>query len=216
MRAATYKILGTAAYHSEAVEQLRAPGDCVVVERGGVTRQLVMQCPDGCGEVISVNLDRRSGPAWRLYKGRGLWTLYPSIDKPTGCKSHFILSYGKIIWTDSDWGAAEWASEKLDDVRRYLAGRGMTSYNEIAELFDSIPWDVLRACRALVAQGMAEEGRKALIGYFQLKTPDTDGPSIEGDTDVQDPSSSQIPTRENGFKARLARFAHRLRQIFRP
>src|SRR5579863_6842360 len=119
MRSSTYKILGTVAYHSEAVDQLRSPGDCVIVERGGVTRQLVMKCPDGCGEIISVNLDRRAGPAWRLYKRRGLWSLYPSIDKPEGCESHFILSYGKIVWTDSDWDNADWESEKIDDAKRY-------------------------------------------------------------------------------------------------
>lgn len=168
MKAMTYNVLGSASYHSEAVERLRAPGDCVIVERGGVTRQLVMKCPDGCGEIISVNLDHRSGPAWRLYKRRGKWSLYPSIDKPTGCKSHFILSYEKIIWTDSDWASTDWESDKVDDVKRYLSGRGMTSYVEIAEHIDAIPWDVLRACQTLVRQGLAEPGKRDLFGYFRL------------------------------------------------
>jgi hypothetical protein len=169
MKATTYNVLGSAPYHSEAVERLRAPGDCVIVERGGVIRQLVMKCPDGCGEIISVNLDRRSGPAWRLYKRRGKWSLYPSIDKPTGCESHFILSYGKIIWTDSDWANADWEADKVDDVKRYLSGRDMTSYVEIAEHINAIPWDVLRACKTLVRQGLAEQSKKDLIGYFRLK-----------------------------------------------
>lgn len=169
MRASTYNVLGTAEYHSEAVERLRLPGDCVIVERGGVTRQLVMKCPDGCGEVISVNLDRRSGPAWRLYKRRGQWTLYPSIDKPNGCESHFVLSYGKIIWADSDWHDAEWVLEKIDDVRRYLIGRSMTNYVEIADYLDAIPWDILHACRVMVRRGLAEEGAKDLLGHFRLK-----------------------------------------------
>src|SRR5580658_7577622 len=93
MRASTYNVLGTAAYHGEAAERLKTPGDCVIVGRGGVTRQLVMKCPDGCGEIVSVNLDRRSGPAWRLYDRGGTFSLFPSIDKPSGCQSHFILSH---------------------------------------------------------------------------------------------------------------------------
>jgi len=169
MRASAYNVLGTASYHSEAVEWLRAPGDCVIVERGGVTRQLVMKCPDGCGEIISVNLDRRSGPAWRLYHRRGKWSLFPSIDKPTGCESHFILSRGRIIWSDSDWYRDDWVSEEIDDVRRSLNESHMTSYVEIADRFDAIPWDILRACRALVQRGLAEEGRGKLFGHFRLK-----------------------------------------------
>jgi len=129
-----------------------------------------MKCPDGCGEVISVNLDRRAGPAWRLYKRRGLWSLYPSIDKTEGCQSHFILSYGKVVWTDSDWESTDWESEKLGDVKRHLAGREMTSYIAIADELDAIPWDILRACRVLVRQGLVEEGRKSLLGHFRLKS----------------------------------------------
>jgi hypothetical protein len=45
MRASTYRVLGTAAYHSEAADRLRSSGDCVIVERGGVTRQLVNKVP---------------------------------------------------------------------------------------------------------------------------------------------------------------------------
>jgi hypothetical protein len=127
-----------------------------------------MKCPDGCGEIVSVNLDRRSGPAWRLYKRRELWSLFPSVDKPAGCGSHFILSYGKIIWMDSDWSNTDWDSTRLEDVKRYLEGRGMTSYVEIAEHLDAIPWDTLRTCRTLVREGLAEEGREDFRGSFRL------------------------------------------------
>jgi hypothetical protein len=56
----------------------------------------------------------------------------------------------------------------VDDVERYLRGREMTNYVEIADELDAIPWDILRACRALVRQGRAEEGRESLLGYFRL------------------------------------------------
>jgi hypothetical protein len=175
MRAATYKILATVERHSNAVERLKSPGDCVIVERGGVKRLLVLQCPDGCGEIVSVNLDRRSGPAWRLYHRRGLWSLYPSIDKLSGCESHFILSQGKIIWSDSDWYYDEPVLEKLDDIRRYLAGRPMTNYTVIADHLDVLPWDILLGCRLLVRRGLAKEGEKQLRGHFELIAPRSGG-----------------------------------------
>jgi Family of unknown function (DUF6527) len=40
---------------------------------------------------LSINLDPRSGPTWRLYQRRGRWSLFPSIDKTSGCRRHFIL-----------------------------------------------------------------------------------------------------------------------------
>jgi hypothetical protein len=168
MRASTYRVLGTVERHSDAVERLKSSGDCVIVERGGVQRLLIVQCPDGCGEIISVNLDRRSGPAWRLYNRRGLWSLYPSIDKPSGCESHFILSYGKIFWTDADWFFDDSVLDKLDDIKRYLAGRPMTGYAEIADHLDALPWDILLGCRALVRQGLATEGTGRMRWHLNL------------------------------------------------
>ena len=169
MKASTYKVLGTVAHHSEAVQRLHSPGDCAIVERGGVQRQLVMKCPDGCGEIISINLDQRSGPAWRLYHRHGLWSLFPSIDRSSGCESHFILWNGKVIWSESDWPQPDWLMERIDDVKGYLKGRGMTDYVEIADHIGLVPWHVLRICRMLVRQDLAEEGAKHLRGNFQLK-----------------------------------------------
>src|SRR5205823_167273 len=91
MKVTTFNMLGVVARYSEAAPLLQKPGDCAVVEREGVRRQIVIACPDGCGETLSINLDPRSGAAWRLYQRRGRWSLFPSIDKTAGCRSHFIL-----------------------------------------------------------------------------------------------------------------------------
>ena len=169
MRASNYRVRGVAERYSDAAELLRASGDCAIVERGGVQRQLVMKCPDGCGEILSINLDARSGRAWRLYKRKGKWSLYPSIDKPYGCGSHFILSHGKIVWCDFwDWPDDAEVSDQIAPVRTFLRGRALTSYVEIAEHLDAFPWDVLRACRLLVKRGVAEEGKDKYRGYFKL------------------------------------------------
>lgn len=170
MRPTTYKILGTADSYSDAAARLSAAGEGVIVERAGKQRQLVLQCPDGCGEVLSINLDRSVGPAWRLYHRRGAWSLYPSIDRPTGCQSHFILSNKRIIWCDWwDWYDEEDLEEQIEVVRPYLRQDHFTDFVQIAGAIDAIPWDVLVACRALVRRGIAEEGSGRDRGAFRLK-----------------------------------------------
>ncbi len=108
MRASRYTMCGQVERYGEAAARLAKPGDCALVARGGVQRQLIMKCPDGCGETLSVNLDARSGKAWRIYERRGRWSLFPSIDRPTGCQSHFVLWHGHVLWCDFDdaWTAS--------------------------------------------------------------------------------------------------------------
>lgn len=177
MRTHSYRILSISERYTEAAATLRAPGDCAIVERQSVQRQLVMCCPDGCGEILSINLDPRSGPAWRLYKRDNEWTLFPSIDRPTGCQSHFILWRGRIFWTDED-------HERDEDDKgaiRSIAGKvlaaleqtGRIHFVDLAESLGEIPWDVLAACRRLARRGEIEEGKGAQRGVFCL--PDTDG-----------------------------------------
>jgi hypothetical protein len=98
MKASRYTILGVAPNYASAAVMLVNHGDRAAVERAGTQRQIVIHCPDGCGEVLSKNLDKRSGPAWRLYKRHKVWSLFPSIDRTTGCLSHFILWRGHILW----------------------------------------------------------------------------------------------------------------------
>jgi hypothetical protein len=170
MRASTYTVLGSASYYNEAVALLRNAGDCVIVERGGIARQLVIKCPDNCGDVLSINVDRRSGPAWRLYKYRATISLFPSIDRPTGCNSHFILSRGKISWCDWwDWTHEGDVSEFSQPIQTFLLSQGLKSFAEIAEALGAVPWDILHACRTLVQEGVLCEGRGKMRGYFEMK-----------------------------------------------
>ncbi|TLD71359.1 hypothetical protein FEM03_07460 [Phragmitibacter flavus] len=57
-------------------------------------------CPCGCGELIMLNLLRQSGrPIWTVSAGKdGIATLHPSVWRNVGCKSHFIMRDGVIIW----------------------------------------------------------------------------------------------------------------------
>jgi Family of unknown function (DUF6527) len=170
MRTYCYRMLSTSERYSEAAAVLRGPGDCAIVERQGVQRQLVICCPDGCGETLSINLDPRAGPAWRLYKRDDEWTLFPSIDRPTGCQSHFILWRGRIFWTDEDHERDESHKEVIRNLRgkvlAALENRKQVHFVDLAESLKEIPWDVLAACRRLARRGEIEEGKGLQRGIF--------------------------------------------------
>src|SRR3954466_5762253 len=100
-RTRTAHLRGTVSHRAEADKLLAEPGDLVLVVRG-VARSLVMMCPDGCGDIITVNLDRRAGKAWSFYKDKRGLSLFPSVWRDTGCGAHFILWANTIFWTDRD------------------------------------------------------------------------------------------------------------------
>ena len=59
------------------------------------------KCPCGCGETVVLPLIKSKGPSWSLKVDRlGRPTLTPSIWKTEGCKSHFYIKKGLIIWTN--------------------------------------------------------------------------------------------------------------------
>lgn len=158
---------GTARSYSEGRGLLQLPGDTVLVHRSR-PRWLLMQCPCGCGQEVSLNVDASAGPAWRFYRRRGRLSVFPSVWRESGCKSHFI------IWRDSiDWVSADWTlpDEDVDSALQTLVLEALTnkpqSYVDLADMIDHIPWDVLRACRALVAGGLASEGTDAGRGRFK-------------------------------------------------
>lgn len=172
MNASAYKVLATVARYAEAAGTVANPGDCAIVERAGVSWQLVMRCPDGCGEILSVNLDARSGPAWRLYKKRGAWSLFPSIDRTSGCLSHFILWNGRVLWCsglEDDEGGGGLIVIIAERILETLHNGRSAHFVQIAEELDDVPWDVLAACRSLARQGILDEGTGKQRGIFHIK-----------------------------------------------
>jgi len=166
-KARSVRFQGTTEHHHEALKRIQDAGDYVLVVRG-VPRSLVMSCPDGCGEIITLNLDDRGGRTWRLYKKKGRITIYPSVWRDSGCKSHFIVRNNQIMW----FGLFEDTNVTLDDVlvksvKKALPALRYKSYESIAAKLGESPWDVLWACEKLVRKGEAIEGsrgnfRKAL------------------------------------------------------
>jgi hypothetical protein len=59
----------------------------------------VMLCPCGCKKTIHLNLLPKGSPKWayRIEKNKTI-SIYPSIWRSSGCRSHFFLNQGKIHW----------------------------------------------------------------------------------------------------------------------
>lgn len=165
-RATQIQFLNRVEHHHEAVALLKAPGDTVLVHRG-CDRSVVMACPDGCGEVLTVNLDERSGKAWERYGEDKAITLYPSVWRPSGCKSHFVIWRGRIDWLDRDWWSPPEAL--LGSVLDALPSSRLESYWSIARRLKELPWDVAAACGRLVQTGKALEGHGQERGWFRRK-----------------------------------------------
>ena len=64
--------------------------------------QAAFICPCGCNAIIQLNLLREASPRWKVYTKRNKVTLYPSINRRVGCKSHFYIRKGKVIWAFDD------------------------------------------------------------------------------------------------------------------
>lgn len=165
-RARLTHLRAVVASHHEVKPQLRNPGDSVLVERGCL-RSLVIRCPCGCGADIVVNLDRRAGAAWRLFRRSSALTLYPSVWREGGCQSHFIVWNDRILWMD---GKDEyWEREGTLDERviPLLKDQQRANVVQLADALDEIPWAVHASCRRLVEAGYAREGQGDANGWFE-------------------------------------------------
>jgi hypothetical protein len=94
----------------------RDPTMLALVERG-VRRALVFRCPSGCGDVLSINLDARAGPAWRLRLSQRGVTLMPSVWRTEGCRSHFVLWNNTIWWCRIGDDDEQWPDDMEQELR---------------------------------------------------------------------------------------------------
>ena len=64
-------------------------------------------CPCGCGTTIQLSLIKEDRPSWRARRHfSGSVTLRPSVWRTRGCRSHFFLRRGRIVWSRSVQGDA--------------------------------------------------------------------------------------------------------------
>jgi hypothetical protein len=171
VRAYRIKDRGTVTHRHDADDLLKDPGDFVLVSRG-VDRAAVMKCPDGCGEVVVANLDARTGKAWKFYRKNRQISLYPSIWRDTGCKSHFILWNHTIWWCDAFERQAEVTPDDPESLKVRLEKvltKDWTHYTDIALALDEVPWNVEWICEELSSLGKLVERSSHPKGYFRKK-----------------------------------------------
>jgi uncharacterized protein DUF6527 len=172
IRDKAFTIRARVSSRASASAYLKHPGDAVIVDRQG-PRWLVLSCPCGCGAEVPVNLDRRAGPAWRIYESPKGTSIYPSVWRDTDCKSHFIIWRDNIHMIGARYGASwtdeldEGEDELLQRVLVTLSGREQSAEEISDQIPDSEPWDVWRCCRRLCLLGKAIEGHHHARGRFR-------------------------------------------------
>lgn len=76
------------------------PNLLYVLTEDGEPWQAAMICPCGCGVTLDMNLLTDERPCWRYSANKhGGASLEPSVWRKIGCKSHFWLRGGKVIWS---------------------------------------------------------------------------------------------------------------------
>ncbi len=58
------------------------------------------RCPCGCGQRLELMLLREVKPHWTLNTNSKGVSLHPSVWLRTGCRSHFWVRDGKILWCE--------------------------------------------------------------------------------------------------------------------
>jgi hypothetical protein len=75
-------------------------GTVYLVGEGGYLWYAAMLCPCGCGETLHMNLMPHSRPQWNVTKHPdATLSLHPSVWRLTGCRSHFFVRRGRIVWS---------------------------------------------------------------------------------------------------------------------
>lgn len=58
-----------------------------------------LKCPCGCGYIVELPIINEANPRWDFQiNPKNKISLYPSVSLNKGCKSHFWVKEGKIIW----------------------------------------------------------------------------------------------------------------------
>ncbi|WP_456652091.1 DUF6527 family protein [Bradyrhizobium sp. LM2.3] len=98
--------------------------------------------------------------------------LYPSVWRDGGCRSHFIVWRGHVLWCDRfEEGNVEPSYEAAAIERRVLGAlrkHKLRSAEEVAVELDEIPWEVARAGHALACRRLAVCGSGRQRDWFAL------------------------------------------------
>lgn len=75
--------------------------DLVLTQDDGEDWSVGLRCPCGCGATIELMTLPGANPRWSVQVDEaGRPTLYPSVWRQKGCRSHFWVRHGRIQWCD--------------------------------------------------------------------------------------------------------------------
>lgn len=73
--------------------------DLVLLTEDGEDWCVGFRCPCGCGQRIELPIIEEAVPRWGMTLDEQDYpSLYPSVWLREGCRSHFFLRKGKIVW----------------------------------------------------------------------------------------------------------------------
>lgn len=84
--------------YADEVPESVGPHTIIAVGEGVHLWYAVFACPCGCGELVQLSLLPDERPRWRLTVDGTVPTLSPSIWRRRGCRSHFFLRNGLVLW----------------------------------------------------------------------------------------------------------------------
>lgn len=86
---------------SDELPQRLPRRDLVLAREDGEDWCVGLKCPCGCGQRLEMMVLKDVRPRWDVrVDSRGRPTLHPSVWLREGCRSHFWVRSGKIVWCD--------------------------------------------------------------------------------------------------------------------
>lgn len=83
----------------DSLPQAMPRRDLVLLRDDGDDWSVGMRCPCGCGATIEMMVIPEAKPRWSITTdSKGRPTLHPSVWRNAGCKSHFWVRDGRIVW----------------------------------------------------------------------------------------------------------------------
>ena len=79
--------------------EISPPGQLILVEDAGIQKWACLECPGGCGKMISLSLNQARRPRWSVHAD--FWrrpSVEPSVHQKDECGCHFWIRRGQIDW----------------------------------------------------------------------------------------------------------------------
>lgn len=80
-------------------EALRTDRIYFLTAEGHTPWSAAFLCPCGCQETIQLSLLPNDSPSWKFSVASNAYvTLHPSVWRVRGCRSHFFIRSGRLVW----------------------------------------------------------------------------------------------------------------------